>query len=1162
VPVALDLNDISVHGSAMTPAFLHDGLAPSLARLGILPPSDATPPSSIRPRILATALGYRTLRHQDPVVTREGAEDGGWVMQADIGSQIRLWSLPSSVDPDAGGRAAVMRAAQRVLLTRGETAGLLTNGDCLRLLLRDTARGDSFIAFPPHAWRDQTALSDSWRVLLALAGAHSLRHLPDILREAAAHQVRLTTELRRQAREAILGFINALPTRHGLDPNALWRDSLRLIYRLLFALKLEATPDAFSFATTVVWRSSLSPSQALGPLVRQHLDRGADTGRMLQDGLRTLFTMFRDGIRCDQLCIAPLGGSLFGADGLPVLECIDWGEHATAILLDKLVWISGQDRQRMRVHYGSLDVEDLGGIYEALLEQEPGIAEQPMLRQRRGKLEAIVPANGTPADIAPGTFFLRAGSGRKASGSYYTPQEFVQFLVRETLAPQIASRSPRGTPDPAALLRIRIVDPAMGSGHFLVEACRQLADAVLTACIDCDSRGLTERLTTFSDVIPYLPSHGFAEPKARAICRRLVAVHCLYGCDRNELAVELAKLSLWLESHAEGLSLTFLDHRLVAGDALTGPFFECLATLPVTGGPLDPLLARGVTDRLDAALVTARHLVSALDASVGHDVDDLVSKQEFKHQLDALLHPLRELAKAWAGAAMLRERDADDVWLSLARIVADSFAWPVRPTRRQQRLIDAGREAVPWDLTFPQAFPEGFTVILGNPPWDVVLPNTKDFLSAYDLTILDANSRSARATIEARLMSTPDIAKAFDTYRAGFERLKKIVPVLYRHQQRTGQATGSLDLYRLFAERALRLAGADAGIGWVLPSSFHANDGSAAIRRAYFSELSLDWLLSFENRRRAFDIDSRYKFDLLVGHRPGPTRSFRCGFYLDHIQDAADLAKIMTYDAELLVRTGGDRLAPLELRGGADLLLAERMFDTPHRLGPWCAARHIRFGCDLHMTHDSGLFQPLGRGTHILHEGKTFHQYTGSWETGPRHSVSAARLPAAVVQAAAQSRVAFRDIARSNDTRTMIAFMAPPNVVFGHTATVEKTPWLRPIGDAMLLCALFNSFCFDWLVRQKAATHLSLYLLEGLPVPDFAPAQQRFLADAARRLSAKRDEELRAAVDATIAHAYGLDRTGFAHLLSGFSHRSDVDAPARCLAAFEAKSIRQSALVA
>ena len=160
--------------------------------------------------------------------------------------------------------------------------------------------------------------------------------------------------------------------------------------------------------------------------------------------------------------------------------------------------------------------------------------------------------------------------------------------MRETLDPKIAALSPVDDPHPARLLTLKIVDPATGSGHFLVEACRHLGEAVLTACRLCDERGLHDRIAALPDpdetIVAYLPSRGFSESRARAICRRLVAVHCLYGCDRNKLAIELAKLSLWLEFYAEGLPLTFLDHRLVHGDALTGPFFASLSTLPVTGG--------------------------------------------------------------------------------------------------------------------------------------------------------------------------------------------------------------------------------------------------------------------------------------------------------------------------------------------------------------------------------------------------------------------------------------------------------------------------------------------------------------------------------------------------------------------------------------------------
>ena len=1191
--MTLDLDDCVVTGSAMTEPFLRDGLAQVVdlrqrceaewdVLRGSLRGGGAQRVHQHITTNLAAVLGYRRPSRQDPVTTREGQEDGGWLLRGANGGHLRAWSIAGDVDLDGplrstrAGRSSPTRIAQRVLLARGERAGLLTNGEVIRLLLCDPLRSDSHLSIGVSGWRDAPLPPDSFRVVKALAGAETLPRLPDVLEASRLYQTRVTTVLRRQAREAIVGFINALPDRTGLDPIAIWREGLIIVYRLLFILKLESPGEAgagFSFASTRLWREALSPNQALGPLVRRHLDHGHNTGRMLEDGLRGLFTMFRDGLCCCELTIAPLGGALFGTDTTQLLDGLRWGDHAVAILLDRLIWIVSPRGERARVHYGSLDVEDLGSIYEGLLEQEPGIATEPLLRTRRGKLETVVPARDQPADIDSGKFYLRTSMGRKASGSFYTPHEFVRFLVRETLDPRIAALSPSDDPNPGRLLTLKIVDPACGSGHFLVEACRHLGEALLTACRQCDERGLHDRIAELPDpdqtIAAYLPSRGFAEARARAICRRLVAVHCLYGCDRNQLAVELAKLSLWLESYAEGLPLTFLDHRLVYGDALTGPFFASLATLPVTGGPLDPLLARGIADRLENRLRHARLLVTQLNASIGRDINDLITKQHAKDQLDQLLHPLRQLARAWAGAAMLRDRDSDDLWLALATLVASTGAWPDALTDRQAALLSSGASAIPWDLEFPEIFPTGFSVVLGNPPWDVVLPNTKDFVADYDPSVLDARTRTQRAAIEQKVLARPGVSAAFDEYRASFDRMKRIANRLYRHQRaRTGTDTtaGNLDLFRLFAERAMDLTAANGTVGMLMPSAFHANEGTTGIRRLYLRETNLAWCLSFENRRHIFDIDSRFKFDLIVAHRPGPTEALRCGFYLDRIEDAADLTKIMTYSPAFLEQTGGTSQTPLELRGHTDLRIAETLFAQPERLGTWCAAHHIRLGNDLHMTADAGLFQPAGAGDMILHEGKTFHQYTDSWDTKPRYSVASAVIKPIIAEAARHHRLVFRDIARSNDERTMIACIAPPNTVFGHTATVEKTPWARKTEDVLTLCALFNSFPFDWLVRQKAATHLSLYLLNALPVPCFDATQSRFLANAARQMSqdpkaaAPERWKQRAEIDATVAQAYQLDRDQYAHLLRSFNHKSYPEAAALCLSAFDIVRSKSSTL--
>jgi hypothetical protein len=335
--VIFDLDDCSLSGSALTAPFLRDGLAqvlkpeqPVMAGWDTLRGSLGSIGRGHQRIImqLARALGYTRAIRQSSVPTRDGQEDGGWLLQSAASPSLRAWSIANDNDLDGIGkscRSSPTRIAQRVLLACGERAGLLTNGETLRLLLCDPSRADSFLSIPLDSWRDRPLPPDSFRVLLALAGANGLCRLPEVLESARLHQTKVTAGLRRQAREAIVGFINAVldrvPDRHSIDPAALWQEGLVLVYRLLFILKLECPAEAgagFSFASTRLWRLALSPNLALGPLVRRHLDHGHDTGRMLEDGLRLLFRCFRDGLSCPELHITPLGGVLFGAEATPL----------------------------------------------------------------------------------------------------------------------------------------------------------------------------------------------------------------------------------------------------------------------------------------------------------------------------------------------------------------------------------------------------------------------------------------------------------------------------------------------------------------------------------------------------------------------------------------------------------------------------------------------------------------------------------------------------------------------------------------------------------------------------------------------------------------------------------------------------------------------------
>ena len=1224
-------DDLGLSGSLLAPGFVENELQAVLIRFGLSPANHNAHWTTIQDGLrvfggtggpvrvlrhvvepLSRALGYVDIRRCEPVTTRDGADDGGHALRAN-GSFLRVWTYESetgleTVSKRPGGpRASPVKRAIRVLRASGESSGLISNGQELRLLLCDPNGADAqmIAALSGRAgWAGRSEPPWSFAAIAALAAPKGVAASPDIFEAARLYQAAVTKSLRFQARMAIEGFVRNIlehPGNKGIVPDAdiLWRQALTVVYRLLFVLKLESETEpgrGFGFARSNAWRRSLSPNRALGPLARRHLDLGHDTGRMLEDGLRTLFQTLRNGLSHTSFSIAPLGGALFDPGATRILDNLHWGERAVALLLDRLLWTMPNGRERDRVHYGVLDVEELGRVYESLLDLEPAIAAGPMLRSWHGRLETVHPALRPPGkgeELVPGgQFFLRTGLRRRAGGAYYTPHAFVRFLVRETLTPLISTAIE--TAEPAAILRIKVVDPAMGSGHFLVEACRFLADALYEACRRCDTIATPDALARI-DALPdpdrrlaaYLPSRchdrpdsGPARERAMAICRRLVAVHCLYGMDCDPMAVELAKLSIWLESFAEGLPLTFLDHRLISGDSIGGPFFHQMSYLPVGGAALDPLLARGVTDRLQGLMQAAMTEIDCLEASIGTVLADNSAKENAKRRLDALLSPLRALARAWPGAVASGAREANDAWLGLAQSVADTGVLPHTPHRDQLRLLANGAAALPPDLMFPEIFhgpTGGFHAVLGNPPWDVVHYQTKEFLARYDPAVMDAPTKRERDTIEHALLCDPAIAAGFARYKIEFVERKRLCDRMF---PRTGPQ-GSVDLFQIFTERMLDCVGKGGALGVVVPSSLHANEGTAHLRKKLMSRLRLESCFCFENRKKLFDIHGRQKFSLIVARDPGPTDSFRCAFYLDGVAALNEPGRVMSYHRGFLAATGGEPETFLELRGTADLAIAQHMFVGRTDMKTWLNQHRIVFGREAHMTDDSHRFSPIATGNALpLHEGKTFHQYTDRWKAAPRYAL---RLDAiadkpAWFRASGHFRLVFREIARSTDERTMIAAIMPPGHLFGHKATCEKTPWARLDSAALTLCAVFNSFVFDWCVRQKTAASMSLFMLNSCPAPDLSETAARFLALGALRLSCNHSgyeplwrgqfgdghrfpsqpetpetrSLLRAALDATVAHAYGLTRDRYRRILSSFTHKSNASAPDRCLTAFDA----------
>lgn len=1333
--MALDLRDCTFSGSALPEPFVKFELERHLAALSPLPPhrgpdADALQDNwdAYRKRLrrladqggeqrvlnhviepLAPLLGYVAPARAEEVATREGVEDGGWWLATRDGSAgLRAWPVAAGIDLDAPnkrGRAyrfSPARVAARVLLAKGERAGLLTDGQELRLLLCDPARPDAHMAIAldrSGGWRYRREVPDSFRLLVALASPRGVAALPELVDKARLAQSDITKKLREQARTAVARFVQGVLDNPGNtawradQPDAqvlakkLWEEGLVLIYRLLFVLKMESAADparAFSFAATSIWRNTFSPSTALAPVVRAVFDNGSETGGFLEHSLRALFKLFADGLTLAGFSVTPLGGALFGGKSTPTLDARQWGEHAVARLLDALLWTPGDGRnERQRVHYGALDVEDLGRVYEALLELEPGITTEPMCRLRRAKLEVVVPASqgaqyrATPAvatdsdedaddeevdedetpkrgkakaktkvawveDIAAGKFFLRTGLGRKSSGSYYTPHPFVRFLVQETLGPQIAERSPSDDPRPAKILKLKVLDPAMGSGHFLVEACRYLGDALYEACRLCDDLAvkaeqdgdlaraaeLLGRVQALPDpndeLLAWLPSRvpeggaaGLSQRRAEALCRRLVAVHCLYGVDKNQLAVELAKLALWLESYAEGMPLTFLDHRLLCGDSLTGPFIEHLFTFPCSGRPLDDdLLSQGLRAQLQAILGRALAQVADLEATVGKDIADLEHKAIAKADLDRSLQPIRLLAAAWSGGVMLGDTGDDLGYLRLLQAIGAGAkeAGVLATQPKLRRMVDVGRDGVAYDLVFPEVFhPDGglertggFNAVVGNPPWDMIQAKEREFLAGFDLAVLESDSPEP----VRRLRADPSVAAACDAYVESVQHLKLANDRLYSFQKVTigGDLAGrQLDAFRVFMERTAQVVGKAGRSGLVVPSAFHGNAGAAGVRRLFLKEMQLLRCSSFENRNKLFEIDSRFKFALVIAAKSKPASGAFIGqFYLHDpaVLFSGGSPQIMT--TRMVERFGGDYLNFPEPRDEQTLdILETACSNTSRSFGELCSAFAITLRNNpesLHMTLDRWRFRsvslyPLaaellrhrkttvGEGVVPLFEGKQFHQFTDRWEHDPALVVpldETADKGPEWRNSLRYYRLAFRMIASSTNERTGIFAFMPPGLAFGHSVGLDQTPSRHPTSQPLSLAALGNTFAADFLLRQGVAANVTLFLLRQVMSPDLASICG-FLSHSALRLTCNHAgyaplwrEQLgdhwretapaftwpvlagddarwavRAAIDAVVAQAYRLSREQYVHVLNSFSHRSYPNAPVLCLAAFD-----------
>lgn len=744
------------------------------------------------------------------------------------------------------------------------------------------------------------------------------------------------------------------------------------------------------------------------------------------DSLQTLFDTLNRGK--PNFAIPLLNGGLFDDERAPLLALPRIMDNDQLRQVLDLLFIIADTGGRLR-DFRTLSVTHLGTIYEGLLGFEFRIAEENLVYleyQQKGKKGAPtdhldgyfdvydathIRADAkclvrTSIDLPKGCLYLVSSkNSRKTTASYYTPSELSLPLVRRAIDHALARLEPE-----KSILDLRILDNACGSGHLLVECLSYLTRCALErlAAADDDARTdprLAEVLATEkSRIEEVLHGMGFsgalAEADELAVLKRILLKRSIYGVDVQPFAIELAHLSLWIETFIFGTPLSFIEHHVKSGNALIGTTRGRFAKNLARTGQQQNLLNDEISQTF-AKLNQVFYSLNRLQDTTAEDVErsKLIFKTEVRpalQRMNLLLDILNatdmmmaegdveyEAAKKTkdkdAQTAAKRKKDeAESLRKKLVRI-SQSLLNGTEPELR--KTLDAYRQRYHffnWGVEFPEAFAMltreecGFHVIVGNPPWDKTKFADPDFFSQYRSNYRSL-SNSAKKTLQTDLLAKSYIAQR---YRAESKHAL-VVNTYYKTMYPLNAGEGDGNLFRFFVERNLGLLAAGGSLNYVLPTALLTDDGSTELRKHILQGCRLLAFDGFENRKKLFpDVDTRYKFGLLQVEN---TRSedeaapMRCRFMLTSPATLTDSSTAFDYTLADIRATSPRHWAFMEVaHGRTDLEILARIYGHFPALDPeW-----LDFRRELDATNDKRIFHEK-RKPHFLplYKGASIWQY-------------------------------------------------------------------------------------------------------------------------------------------------------------------------------------------
>jgi len=1074
--------------------------------------------------LLREAFGFTSLAHAAPLVIAERSYPIG---HAALGGRVPVVVAPADAGLDTlapsfgegGRRRSAFGLAQEFLNAQeGALWGVATDGVTLRIV-RDNAsltrpswiEADLGRIFTEERYADFAAL---WLLLHETRFGREGQAVTECplenWRNAGREEgTRARDHLRRGVEEALIalgqGFLSHpsnATLRADLQSGSLttkdyFNQLLRLVYRLIFLLTVEERGLLHPPETNDAVKSLYAEGYGLRRLRERSLKRSAhDRFADLWEATKIVFRGVAAGE--PRLGLPALAG-IFAASQSPALDAASLENRWLLLAVFKLAWLR-DDGALARVNWRDMGPEELGSVYESLLELVPKITEN-------GRQFAF-------AASASGAM----GHARKETSSYYTHDGLVQALLDSALEPLIAERLNASVGDAVeALLDLAVVDPACGSGHFLLGAARRIALHIAR-----------------------LRANGTPSGAEYRHALRQVVGRCIYGVDLNPMAVELCKVGLWMEAVSPGLPLTFLDAHIQRGNALFGTTPE-LMTTGVPDKAWDPIegddkeIASALKKRNKAEAGGQRTLLFGVGASVDEE-RAIVSRAiaELDATSDATVDALRKKESLWERILSSREYQHQ-------KLVADAwcatFAWPKKagilndaaPTNDLWRRFPDGENlsSLPtvaevrrlaeqygffhWHLQFPQITEKGgFDLVLGNPPWKPLSPDVKEFFSVYDGGVRNADAET-QTHIVGGLLDNPAIRAEWDAYCTRLYRSVQFFrnSSAYQLFAPGNLGKGDFNIYRMFVERALAIVRPGGYASQIVPENLYNGANAMAIRKELFERFELKALYGFENAREVWfvGIDSRTKFCIYAARRGGATSFFRAAFGLRTpatLREATSGAALQI-PISIVAEFSPDALAVMEFRSQVEIDIARKMYSRWPKFGKEIESipqreymREVDMGNDRELFTEDPSGVPVYEGRMVWqfdHRAKGYKSGRGrsaEWidlEWGspakrivPQWYIPRDKLPEKTLERTANYRIGFCDVASPTNERTLVSAVLPPGAVAGHSVPTivftNREPWRLP-----LWVAIANSFVVDFLTRFKVSLHMTFTILDSLPLP-------------------------------------------------------------------------------